>query len=248
MRYIILGIIQGLTEFLPVSSSGHLVIAQKVLGIDTLQLMIIATCHLGTILALVLFFFKDIIHVFKQPKLLGYVLLVTVITGSIGVLGKDFFESLFTSSRTVSACLLITGLILILTRRFLQGIRDMDSINLKDACVLGLVQAISIIPGISRSGMTISGLLFRKVDRETAFRFSFLAGIPAILGAFILEVKDVSLGSSVQFLNLFICFAFSFLSGLFSLWILRYVLYKARFHYLGYYCIAVAALTYMFIK
>ena len=247
MKYIILGIIQGLTEFLPVSSSGHLVIAQKVLNIDSLRLLIIATCHLGTIFALILFFIKDIFKLFKQIRLLGYILLVTFITGSIGILGREFFESLFTSTKLISLFLFITGIVLILTKKYLGGMRGINSLDITDASVLGLLQAFSIIPGISRSGMTISGLLFRKVDRETAFRFSFLAAIPAILGAFILEAKDITLSSSLEFMNLFLCFIFSFLSGLFSLWLLRHILHKARFHYFGYYCILIAVLSFILL-
>jgi undecaprenyl-diphosphatase len=248
MKYVILGIIQGLTEFLPVSSSGHLVLAQRILGIDTQQLMVILTCHLGTLFSLILFFFKDIIRVFKNLKLLGYILLVTLITGFIGIMGKNFFESLFTSVKAVSISLFITGLILIITKRFLEGKRDIDSLNLKDASILGLMQAVAIIPGISRSGMTISCLLFRKIDRQTAFRFSFLAGIPAISGAFLLQLKDFTLSSSLQFQQLLLSFIFSFLSGLLALGILRAIINKAKLHYFGYYCLLVAILSFLFIK
>lgn len=248
MKYIILGIVQGLTEFLPVSSSGHLVITEKLLGIDNFSLILIVTAHLGTVLALILFFFKDIIKVLTEPRLLRYILLVTLITAILGILGKDFFLSLFSSIKAISIALIFTGLVLIFTRGFLKGKRDINSLNLKDASVLGFTQAISIIPGISRSGFTISSLLFRGVDRETAFRFSFLSGIPAVLAAFLSEAKYISLNSLSEFMNLFLCFIFSFLSGLFALWILNKILRKAKFHYFGYYCILIAVLSFIFFK
>ena len=103
-----------------------------------------------------------------------------------------------------------------------------------------LAQGIAIIPGISRSGITISALLFRKVDRETSFRFSFLASIPAILGAALLKVRDFTFAGSGTLLNLTIGFLFSFVVGIFSLWILGLVMRKAKLHYFGYYCILLA--------
>ena len=248
MKFVFLGIIQGLTEFLPVSSSGHLVFAQKILAIDSLQLLIIATCHMGTLFALFVFFFKDLLDLFKQPRLLGYILLVTVITGVIGILGRDFFESLFASTKAVGLSLFITGLVLIFTSRFLKGNRKSESLNKKDAIFLGLMQSFSIIPGISRSGMTISALLFRKVEKETAFRFSFLAGIPAIAAAFFLEAKDIDLSSLTEIGGLLNCFIFSFLSGLIALVILKRILIKAKFHYFGYYCILLSILSFLLIK
>ena len=248
MKFVYLGIIQGLTEFLPVSSSGHLVFAQKILGIDSLQLLIIATCHMGTLLALILYFLKDIIKLFKQPRLMGYILLVTAITGIIGIIGRDFFETLFISNKVVSLSLFVTGLVLIFTGRFLKGDRELNHLNKKDAILLGLMQSLSIIPGISRSGMTISALLFRRVERETAFRFSFLAGIPAIAAAFFLEIKNIDLSSLAEINSLFVCFVFSFLSGLVALMILRHILIKAKFHYFGYYCILLSILSLSFIR
>lgn len=248
MKFILLGIVQGLTEFLPVSSSGHLVLLQEILEIDSLQLLIIATCHMGTLLALFVFFFQDLIDLFKQPRLLGYILLVTAITGIVGIAGRDFFESLFSSTRVVSLSLFITALVLILTSRFLKGVRKTDSLNKKDAIFLGLMQSLSIIPGISRSGMTISALLFRKVEKQTAFRFSFLAGIPAIAAAFFLEAKEIDLSSLTEISGLLICFVFSFLSGLISLAVLRRILMRAKFHYFGYYCILLSILSFLLIK
>jgi undecaprenyl-diphosphatase len=245
-KYIILGIIQGLTEFLPVSSSAHLVIMQKLLGISGSGVVISIMLHLGTLLSLIIFFFRDILKLLRNIKLVSLIIIVTAITGIIGVSGRDFFEGLFSSTRAVAIALLFTGIILILTRKFTAAKRN--SLNVKDAIILGFAQGIAIIPGISRSGITISTLLFRKLDRETSFRFSFLASIPAIFGAAILEAKDISLTSNMQVGNLIIGFIFSLLTGILSLRILKIILGKAKLYYFGYYCIIVAVITLLFIR
>jgi undecaprenyl-diphosphatase len=246
LKYIFLGIIQGLTEFLPVSSSGHLVIMQKFLGINEKAILVSVVLHLGTTLALVIFFFKDILNLLRNIRLLSYIIIVTFITGIIGISGKDFFEKLFNSSRLVVPALIVTGIILILTKKFIRSKRN--ALNIKDALTLGLTQGIAIIPGISRSGMTISTLLFRGLDKETSFRFSFLASIPAVLGAAILEAKDISLTYNIGNRNLIVGFIFSLLTGILALRILKAVLGKAKLYYFGYYCIIIAVITLLFFR
>ena len=245
-KYVILGIIQGLTEFLPVSSSAHLVIMQKLLGISGSGVVISIILHLGTLLSLIIFFFRDILKLLRNIKLVWLIIIVTAITGIIGVSGRDFFEGLFSSTRAVAIALLFTGIILILTRKFTAAKRN--SLNVKDAIILGFTQGIAIIPGISRSGITISTLLFRKLDKETSFRFSFLVSIPVILGATLLESKNISLTHVLDIKNLIIGFIFSLLTGIFSLWILKRILNKAKLYYFGYYCIFIAIFTLLFIK
>jgi undecaprenyl-diphosphatase len=120
-------------------------------------------------------------------------------------------------------------------------------LNIKDAFILGLTQGIAIIPGISRSGITISTLLFRGLDRQTSFQFSFLASIPAVFGAAILEAKDTRLALNAGFGNLIIGFIFSLLTGILSLRILKIALGKAKLHYFGYYCIIIAVITLLFM-
>ncbi len=246
LKYVILGIIQGLTEFFPVSSSGHLVIMQKLLGISGQEIALAVVLHLGTVCALILFFFKDILEVFKNIKLLFLILIVTIITGIIGVLGKDFFESLFSSPKLVALALIVTGAILLLTQKIREPKRD--TVDFKDALFLGIMQAIAIIPGISRSGITISTLLFRKIDKETSFKFSFLASIPAVLGAVLLETKKMDIALRTNTISFTAGFIASLLTGLFSLWILKLILRKAKFHYFGYYCIIIAIITLLFIR
>jgi len=246
LKYIILGIIQGITEFLPVSSSGHLVIMQNLIAVTEEAVVISVVLHLGTSLALVIFFFKDILNLLRNFRVLLYIIIVTLITGIIGISAKGFFERLFNSPRSVAIALIVTGIILILTRRFMQAERA--ALNIKDAFILGLTQGIAIIPGISRSGITISTLLFRGLDRETSFRFSFLASIPAVFGAAILEARDINLAANAGARNLIIGFIASLLTGLLSLKILKMILGKARLYYFGYYCIIIAVITLLLIR
>jgi len=246
IKYILLGIVQGLTEFLPVSSSGHLVILQKILGIHAHEVAISVVLHLGTLLAVIIFFWKDILNLLKNFRLFSLVAVVVTITGVIGVLGKDFFESLFNSPKLVGLTWIFTGLLLISTKRITHLNRD--KLNFKDALILGLTQSVAIVPGISRSGITISTLFFRKINRSLAFSFSFLVAIPIILGAVILEVRKIEVIPKNDIVNLGIGFVFSLFAGLIALLFLRIVIEKAKFYYFGYYCLLMAAVTLLFIK
>ncbi len=246
LNYIFLGIVQGITEFLPISSSGHLVLMQRLLGVGGEELGLTLILHLGSILAVVIFFFKDILAALRDARTLWLIFIATLVTGVIGFLGKDFFESLFSSYILVAAALIINGIILIFAQRFINSQRK--NIGVKDAIIAGLAQAGAIIPGISRSGLTISALLFRKVERQTSFKFSFIILIPAIAGATILQIERVSFslqGNPVNFLAGFIA---SLISGLFALWLLKLILERTKLHYFGYYCILLGMVNLLFFR
>jgi len=246
LKYIILGFIQGLTEFFPVSSSGHLVIIKNILAIGNQEeLALYVVLHLGTVLSLIVFFFKDILKTLRDRKTLLLIGLVTILTGIIGVSGKDFFESLFNSPKLVAGALIVTGVTLLFTQKIREPKRD--TVYFKDALFLGAMQGIAIIPGISRSGITISTLLFRKINRETAFKFSFLASIPAILGAAFLEARKIEFALKTGFSNFFAGFLSSLVTGIIALWLLKFILRKAKLHYFGYYCIIIGIITLLFI-
>jgi undecaprenyl-diphosphatase len=246
IKYIFLGLVQGLTEFLPVSSSGHLVILQRLLGVETDEIAVSVILHLGTLLAVIVFFRREIIGLFKDPRLLAMAAVVTVITGIIGVSAKDFFERLFNSPVAVGVAWLFTGAVLLSTRRLVMA--DNRRINLKDAVFLGLAQSLAIIPGVSRSGMTISALFYRKIERGLAFSFSFLVSIPVIMGAAALEFRKIEGIPRAESGNLLAGFIVSFLSGLAALLLLRLVINKMRFHYFSYYCLFMAAATLLFLR
>ncbi|WP_418790156.1 undecaprenyl-diphosphate phosphatase [Phosphitispora sp. TUW77] len=193
LESIILGIIQGLTEFLPISSSGHLVLFQRLLGLEEAILTFDVLLHLGTLAAVICVFRNDIISIIRRPfqRLTLLLILATIPTGIMGLAFKDFFEKLFISGSTLGIEFIITGFIIWFADRAVERGKQLDNITYFDAVVVGIMQGIAILPAISRSGLTIAGSLFRGINRETAARFSFLVSIPAIAGATILDLKDL---------------------------------------------------------
>ncbi|MFA6384548.1 MAG: undecaprenyl-diphosphate phosphatase [Candidatus Omnitrophota bacterium] len=246
IEYIILGLVQGVTEFFPVSSSGHLVVLERVFGLAEQGVAISIVMHVGTLVSVLIFFFQDIIGALRDKRMVLFILVVTCITGVIGVLGKDFFESLFTSVRFVAMGWIATGLILLLTRRFMGQGRK--TVTIKDAVILGATQGIAIIPGVSRSGVTISTLLYRGIDRMKGFTVSFLVSVPVIAGAAVLEAKKINFVVSGNPVPLAIGFFCSFAAGLFALWILKRAIARARFHFFAYYCFVCAIITLIWVK
>lgn len=213
VQAIILGIVQGLTEFLPVSSSAHLVFVTDILGLQQ-NVAFDTLLHLGTLVAVVGYFWKDLVIIissffsslldifrgrFKEGlsetpfKKLSWLLLVgTIPAGLMGILLKNEFEALFNSILYVGIFLIITGLLLWGAERVKPGDKDVKDISFKNALVIGVAQGIAIAPGISRSGATIAAGLFSGLNRELAARFSFLLSIPAILGAALVQAKDIT--------------------------------------------------------
>jgi len=204
---IILGIIQGLTEFLPVSSSGHLVLLQKGFDINEPSLFFDTMLHAGTLIAVFIVLWKDIWELIKKPfqKLTLYLVIATVPAVIAALLFKDTIENLFNTGQFLGICFLITTALLVcaelLSKRAKKEntIKNENNMNWLDAIIIGIMQAMAIPPGISRSGATISAALFRKLDRGFAARFSFLLSIPAILGAVVIHTKDLVKGGTQEY-------------------------------------------------
>ena len=212
-----MGVIQGLTEFLPVSSSGHLVVGSHVFHLAEPSLLFNVILHVGTLVPVLWLYRRDVVEMveaiprahslrdrFKndQPlRTMVLVLLGSIPTGLIGVLLKDHFERLFSNLPAVATAFCVTGLVLLATRlpmarkRKTSGPAHLSLTPIK-ALVIGIVQGLAITPGISRSGSTIGVGLLMGVERELAARFSFLLSIPAILGATVLQMKDATLSDS----------------------------------------------------
>ncbi|MFH0877596.1 MAG: undecaprenyl-diphosphate phosphatase [Candidatus Omnitrophota bacterium] len=245
LKFVTLGLVQGLTEFLPISSSAHLVFSQTLFGVDKDILLIDVVLHLGTLLAVVTFFRKDILDVLKNAKMIGYILLVTVLTGLIGFFLKPFVEPLFTNARPVAFFLLFNGLLLLWTKKFQTRNRPM---TLADSGLLGLAQGCAVTPGISRSGLTITTLLARGFKPEEAFRISFLASLPAVFGAFLLETKAAWSTHTTAFSLLAAGFLASYASGLLALVLLIKTIKNKQFHLFGYYCLALGTLVLLVLR
>ena len=210
LEALILGIVQGITEFLPVSSSGHLVLLQKIFGITEPTLVFDTALHGATLVAVIIVLWRDIWNILRriiQPMTL-YLVIATIPTVIIALLFRNQIEKAFASASFLGLAFLITSALLLISDRLYFGsekpggfparldgpdkFRTQDEMNWIDAIIIGLLQAVAIIPGVSRSGATISGALSRKLDRDFAARFAFLLSIPAILGALVLQAKDLA--------------------------------------------------------
>ena len=246
-----LGVVQGLTEFFPVSSSGHLVFFQSLFGLKDPPIFFDVLLHLGTLLAVVVFFRDDILKILEAVKegltgkkesssgrkLLIWIIVSSIPTGIMGFLFKDWFESVFASPKLVGGMLLVTGMVLWLTR-FVRGKeRGAGKMNWKDALLIGIGQGVAIIPGISRSGATISTGLFCGLDRELSGKFSFLLSIPAILGATVLEFRKIE--SSSEIVISLLGTGAAFCVGLLALRLLMPVIRQGQLFRFAYYCWAV---------
>ncbi len=240
---IILGLIQGITEFLPISSSGHLVIAQSLLGLKLPGNIIEVVTHLGTLFSVIIVFRKDIIKYFfdfKNPLTKKYILCLfigTIPALIIGLSAKSFILLFFESIKMVSFSLIFTGVILFLSRK---RNNKKSKINYKNSLLIGIFQALAIIPGISRSGITISTGLLLGMNAKDAARFSFLLAIPAISGAGLITAIDMlDQPVLISFNIMFAALASSFVVGYLSLkWFLR-ILENGKLHFFGFYCIAI---------
>jgi undecaprenyl-diphosphatase len=249
MLYVILGIIQGLTEFLPVSSSGHLVLSSHIFNIEKSQILsIIIVCHIGTLFALVCFFARDILRMFKDLVVITQIFIVTLVSGIFVLAGRNFFVNLFQRPAVVCVALLVTAAFLILTKRFAKGRRGVFTLNFKDAFWLGIAQGFAVIPGISRSGITIFSLLARGVAPEAAFKFSFIAGIPAILGSFLLEARQIGTSFNNHPTGFWLALGMSYLFGLLGLFILKRAVKSLQLHYFGFYLVPVSILGIIFVR
>jgi undecaprenyl-diphosphatase len=249
IKIILLAIVQGVTEFFPVSSSGHLLIFQKLLNFTTLPLVYDIFFHLGTLLAVVVYFFKDLkelaLRFYKKDNfhLLLLLAAATLPTAFIGFLCKDFFESLFTEISYLGFAFLFTAAVLLASKylRLNKKLPDFPA-----ALLIGVAQGIAIIPGVSRSGMTIAVALALGLGFGFSFRFSFLLSIPAILGAVILEAGKIPWGGShwPQFALAVLAAA---ATGFLALGLLKKIVVRDHFHRFGFYALIVGVLVLLFL-
>lgn len=247
MQAILLGIIQGLTEFLPVSSSGHLVLFQKLFGITEPSLTFGIVVHLGTLIAVFIVLWKDIISLLMNPfqKLTALIITATIPTAIIGILFNDFFENLFKTGSMLGVNFIITGLLLLFAEKCNSGTKDIKKTNGFDAVFIGLMQGIAIMPAVSRSGATISGALFRNINREFAARFSFLLSIPAILGAAVFDLKDsmqFGIQDGIGLAPLVIGALAAAISGYISIKYMFEIIKKGKLRYFSYYVFCLGGL------
>ena len=248
---IIIGLVQGLTEFLPISSSGHLVILQKLLKINLPGNLIEVFTHLGTLLSIILIYKNDIYDLiisFKSSKTKDYIILVAIATipSIVFVLiAKSFIITLFESLRSVSFALIFTGIILFIS--YFGNYRT-KKLNISKGLIIGIFQALAILPGISRSGMTISIALLLGIKNVEAAKFSFMLAIPAIFGATILTLIETDLNEIDDLIFPLIAAAFiAFLSGYYALKFLIKILNNGKFYYFSIYCIFLGIISLLYL-
>lgn len=203
---IILGIIQGATEFLPISSSGHLVLLPHIFNMAEPDLALIAIIHEGTLLAVLIYFRRDVWQIAKavwsalrqrrplatvESRLGWYIVVGSIPAAMAGLLLEEFFERTFVTPTVAASFLLVTATFLIAGERILSGRKDVGEMSWLDAIAVGLFQMLALFPGLSRSGSTIAAGLWRGLDRTAAARYSFLLGIPAFFGAGLLSAFDI---------------------------------------------------------
>lgn len=241
----LLGLLQGLTEFLPISSSGHLVLGQHLFGIGIPGNALEVVLHMGTLFSIILVFWKDLITILTnlhrpdQKKFAVYIIVGTLPVAAVGLLFKDTIEGFFDSTKMVGLMLLVTATILFLTRYLGKRNRDLD---LKSALMVGIAQAFAIMPGISRSGATIGMGIFLGIPPATAARFSFIMAIPALMGAGLLTALNTDT-IQVPVSVLLTGFFSSFLSGYIALKWLLGLLKSGKFHWFGFYCLIIGLTT-----
>ncbi len=189
---VLLGIVQGFSEFLPVSSSGHLVLLQNLFGINEAALFFDTMLHLGTLVPVVAIYFTDLIDIFRKGvwKRLFMLIIASIPAAAAGFFFQDFFEEMYGGARLLGFGFLFTAIVLALSDRISVGKKDLNRMRLWDALGMGVMQGIAIFPGVSRSGSTISGGIFSGLNRRFAADFSFQMSIPIILGSVILQGKD----------------------------------------------------------
>ncbi|MFH2045235.1 MAG: undecaprenyl-diphosphate phosphatase [Pseudomonadota bacterium] len=257
----ILGIIQGITEFLPVSSSGHLVLFQNLFGLKEAELLFDISVHLGTLAAVIIFFYKDINAIFVsvfsycktafktgsfalskddlETKFALLIVIGSVPTAIIGLMFKKIADQLFSSVLIAGLMFILTGLILLTTSLIKIPPKENALFSIKDALIIGISQGLAIMPGLSRSGTTISTGLFLGLNHETAAKYSFLLSIPAIVGASFLSFTDISNSNLIPLGTILAGVISSCASGYFALKFLLYIVKKGRLHYFSPYCFAI---------
>jgi undecaprenyl-diphosphatase len=258
--FIILGLVQGLTEFLPVSSSGHLILAQHLLGMNPPGVAAEVMLHLATLLSVLVVYGRDFLKLLRSRNwpYIGALALATVITVALALPFKDRMESFADSSaavKYVGAFLLLTAILLLLAEqraRHLAGkavASELQSPGWGRAALTGVVQAIAVIPGISRSGSTISAMLICGIGYESAARFSFMLSVPVILGAAVLSIPDLQAGTangSLHVVPLLAGFAAAAVSGVLAIRFLLAILRRQRLFMFSIYCAVVGILALLF--
>lgn len=257
----LLGIVQGLTEFLPISSSGHLALMQNLFKIEQYTANHIAfdiILHLGTLFAVIIAFWDDIVelvrsliglivdkfHIKGHPgRRMLVLLIVATLPLVVAALLESKIEAMFQSPLLIGCALIFTAILLFFADRLGGGKKTARDASVKDALLVGLMQLLAVFPGVSRSGATMCGGLFAKFDRDFAVRFAFLLSIPAVLGATVFKLPDVLASGGEAFLPIVVGFFAAAISGYCAIALVKLLVKRNSFKYFSIYCACVGVLS-----
>lgn len=246
---IFLGILQGITEFLPVSSSGHLILLEHLMGLKEVPMIYDIALHVASLLAVLMFFRHKVISLFKsvfdvtaknEHRYIIFLIASTLVTGLMVFVTKPVILFLRHTPSYLSICFVITAVFLITAQLLMKKGDPQKEISFKDALIIGFFQGIAVLPGVSRSGSTISAGLIRKLSGDKAVEYSFMLSIPAILGAFVMESGDGALGN-IELTVLVAGFIAAFLASLLSLKFLVFMIRKTALYPFAIYVLLLAA-------
>jgi len=271
LKAIIMGIVQGATEFLPVSSSGHLVLFSNILKLDLSpdnQLVFVIMLHIGTLFSIFFVYYKDIwelilgffgliknipsrnfeIEKYPYRKFTLMIIVASIPTAFIGILFQDIFETLFSTIVPVGVGLLITSFLLFISEKIVTLKKDIKKATFKNALVVGIFQGMAITPGISRSGSTIVGGLLCGFSKELAIKFSFLVSMPAVLGSALFKILDLDSTMIKEFMSLpyLVGTIFSAITGFICIKLLIKILKDNKLHYFSYYTFVIGIIAIVF--
>jgi len=271
LKAIIMGIVQGATEFLPVSSSGHLVLFSNILKLDLSpdnQLVFVIMLHIGTLFSIFFVYYKDIwelilgffgliknipsrnfeIEKYPYRKFTLMIIVASIPTAFIGILFEDIFETLFSTIVPVGVGLLITSFLLFISEKIVTLKKDIKKATFKNALVVGIFQGMAITPGISRSGSTIVGGLLCGFSKELAIKFSFLVSMPAVLGSALFKILDLDSTMIKEFMSLpyLVGTIFSAITGFICIKLLIKILKDNKLHYFSYYTFVIGIIAIVF--
>ncbi|MEM6278516.1 MAG: undecaprenyl-diphosphate phosphatase [Verrucomicrobiota bacterium] len=260
LEAVILGLVQGLTEFLPVSSSGHLVLTQKLLGVEDKGVTFEILVHFGTLLSVIIYFWKPLWRMVlailppfreeyaKERKTILYLFIASIPAAFVGFSDlKDVFESTYEKPAIVGLLLMVTGAVLFLPRLFPKRKGDSE-VGAKSAVIMGIGQAFAILPGISRSGSTIVSGMMAGVKSSAAAEFSFLMAIPAIAAATLLEARKLTEVDTALLAPYFAGALIAFLSGLGAIYSVLAAIRRGKFEYFGIYCLIAGLLAFLYFR
>ena len=250
---VLLGIIQGITEFLPISSSGHLVLAQSLMNIQVRGIMLEVVLHLGTLMSIFIYYRHDLKSlvqnafngISEERKYIFYLIIATCPIICTGLFFKEFIESSFKSPQIVIPMLIITGLVLAST--YFVNDRSVKQLSLFIVFCVGIAQACALMPGISRSGITISIAMLMGIQRHQAAKFAFFMAIPALLGAGFIEIINIDNSSKIEVFPLIIGFFSAALTGYLVIEWLLTIISKGRFYLFSLYCFTIAIISFILI-